>query len=80
MSIHLLGKTPEYVILGNFTSDSLERKFGKPTQGSSGTYFITVQQILEKASIHEIKLLLKLVEEIKVLENLESGHSYQKCG
>ena len=39
------------------------------------TYFISVQQILEELSIHKTKLLLKLNEKIKVLENLKSGHS-----
>lgn len=37
--------------------------------------FISAQQILEKLSIHKTKLLLKLNEKIKVLENLKSGHS-----
>ena len=35
-------------MLGNFTSDPLEKQFGKLRQGTGGAYFIIVQQILEK--------------------------------
>ena len=38
---HLLSTTHEYVLLGIFTTDYLEK-------GSGGTYFIDVQQVLEK--------------------------------
>jgi hypothetical protein len=37
----------KYVLLGKFTTDPIERAFGKLRQGSGGTYFINVQQILE---------------------------------
>ena len=43
-------------------------------------YFITAQNIIEKVSIYKTKPLLKLEEETKVLENLESGHLCQKGG
>ena len=67
-------------MLGNFSSDSFEQQYEKLRQGSGGTYFIMVQQILEKVSIYKIKLLLKLDEEVQVLKNLESEHSCQKFG
>ena len=34
-----------------FTSNPLEKQFGKLRQGCGGTYFITVQEILEKVGI-----------------------------
>ena len=43
-------------MLGNFSTDPLEKEFSKLRQGSGGTYFITVQQILEKVNISEAKL------------------------
>ena len=36
----------------------LEKQFGKLQQGCGGTYFITVQQMLEKVGIAKTKLLL----------------------
>ena len=47
----------EHVALGNFTTDPLEKQFGKLRQGSGRTNSITVQQALEKASIYKSKLL-----------------------
>ena len=35
-------------MLGKFTSDPIEKEFGKLRQGSGGTYFITVQQMLKR--------------------------------
>ena len=46
--------------MGLFTSDPLEKQFGKLRQGFGGTYFILVQQILEKFGIAKTKLLLNL--------------------
>ena len=57
---YLLSKPEyEYVALGKFTSDKLEKAFGKLRQGSGGAYFITVQQILEKLNIKKAWQLLK---------------------
>ena len=55
-----LDQDHEYVPLGKASTDPLEKEFGKLRQGSGGTYFITVQQILEKVSINKTKLLLTL--------------------
>ena len=45
---HLLSTTHSYVVLGKYTTDKLEKSFSKLRQGSGGTYFMSVQQILEK--------------------------------
>ena len=43
---HLLeARSFHYVCLGQFTTDPLEKAFGKLRQGSGGTYFINVQQV-----------------------------------
>ena len=68
----------EYVALGNFTTDPLEKQFGKLRQGSGGTYFITVQQVLEKVSIYKSKLLLQLDGDAVSPTNLEPGLSCSK--
>ena len=57
---HLILKNASVCLLGLFTSDPLEKQFGKLRQGFGGTYFILVQQILEKFGIAKTKLLLNL--------------------
>ena len=52
---YLLSSTHSYVILSQFSTDLLEKSFGKLRQGSGGTYFITVQQVLEKVKIQRAK-------------------------
>ena len=64
------------VMLGIFTSDPLGKQFDKLRQGCGGTYFITVQQILEKVEIAKKKLLLNLDMNIDGF----SVHSIGKCG
>ena len=75
---YLISTSHEYVLLGLFTTDFLEKMFGKIRQGSGGTYFINVQQVLEKLSIHKTKLLLNLKVDVASF-NVESGHSCEKC-
>ena len=70
----------EYVALGNFTTDPLEKQFGKLRQVSGGTHFITVQQVPEKVSIYKSKLLLQLDGDAVSPINLEPGYSCSKCG
>ena len=63
----------EYFCLGRFTTDPLEKEFGRLRQGSGGTYFINVQQITEKIRICKASLLLSLsvdVEASSVFDNL----------
>ena len=52
----------------------LEKQFGKLRQGCGGTYFITVQQMLEKVGIAKTKLLLNLDLNIDVF-SIFSIHS-----
>ena len=47
----LLSTTHSYVALGMFTTDKLEKAYGKLRQGAGEAYFITVQQILEKVNL-----------------------------
>ena len=60
LCIHLLNTNHEYVCPGKFTTDYLEKEFGKLRQGSGGTYFISVQQVIEKLHIKQSSLLLSL--------------------
>ncbi|XP_065660880.1 uncharacterized protein LOC136084588 [Hydra vulgaris] len=80
LSKFLLSASHEYVLLGTFTTDPLEKQFGKLRQGSGGTYFITVQQILEKVGIIKTKLLLQLDKYGVDLDFTTSGHSCERCG
>lgn len=77
MATHLL-KSNTYILLGKFTTDPLEKAFGKLRQGSGGTYFINAQQILEKVNIMQTKVLLRLKLDVFDL-NSESGHSCDQC-
>ena len=57
---YLLNTTQNYVLLGQFTSDHLEKEYSILRQGSGGTYFLSVQQVIEKLRIKHASLLLKL--------------------
>ena len=72
----LLQHSFKYVILGKFTTDPLEKMFGKLRQGSGGTYFINVQQVIEKVKIQRAKLNLYIGIDIDSL-SVESGHNCQ---
>ena len=47
-------------------------------QGSGGTYFITVQQVIEKVDIEKTSLLLALKTDIDSLET-SAGHKSTSC-
>ena len=49
----LLQSGMNYVCLGHFSSDPIEKIFGKLRQGSGGTYFINVQQVIQKVAIRK---------------------------
>ena len=49
----------DYVCLGEFTTDRLEKAFGKLRQGSGGAYFVNVQQVTEKLRISQAHLYIK---------------------
>ena len=70
----------EYVLLGKFTSDHIEKEFGKLRQGCGGCYFITAQQIMEKVAIYKTKLLLRLDPHSDVFKVREAEHCCEKCG
>ena len=73
---HLLATSHDYVLLGQFSTDPLEKEFSKLRQGSGGTYFINVQQIVEKTNINRSKLLLSLKADVELEE---PGHSCSDC-
>lgn len=66
------------VLLGLYSTDPLEKEFGKIRQGSGGTYFLSVQQVLEKLDIQKTKLLLKLNADVDNLD-VNHGHECEKC-
>ena len=74
---YLLSTTHSYVALGKFTTDKLEKAFSKLRQGSGGTYFISVQQVLEKLNFQKTNILLKETD----MEDLpeDCGHSCGLC-
>ena len=74
----LLASTYDYVLLGLFSSDALEKEFGKLRQGSGGTYFINVRQCVEKLHIQQTSLLLKEGVDIDSL-GVSSGHKCDSC-
>ena len=71
-------ESSQFVLLGKFTTDPIEKAFSKLRQGSGGTYFINVQQILEKVNIFQTKVLLRLRFDMDQLSS-QSGHSCDKC-
>lgn len=76
---HLLHTSHQYVCPGKFTTDPLEKAYSKLRQGSGGTYFISVQQVIEKHRINKASILLKLNVNIDAF-NVESGHECSSCG
>ena len=52
----LLQEDYEYVCLGEFSTDVIEKAFGKLRQATGGSYFITAQQVTEKLRIKQAKL------------------------
>ena len=56
----LLREDYEYVCLGEFSTDMLEKASGKLRQGSGGSYFITAQQVTEKSHIKQAQLKISL--------------------
>ena len=63
----------DYVLLGDYTTDPLEKNFSKLRQGSGGTYFITVQSVLEKTRIQHAKLCLQLGVHIEGKDGHDCG-------
>ena len=76
----LLADGYDFVMLGEFSNDPIEKEIGKFRQGSGGTYFISVQQVIEKLNINKTKLLLRLDAESVANLNVLAGHQCSKCG
>ena len=77
---NLLLDDHDFVMLGEFSNDPLEKEFSKIRQGSGGTYFVSVQQTMEKLRIMKTKVLLRL--DPHCVDNLKAdiGHQCDKCG
>ena len=69
----LLRVSYNYVLLGIFSTDPLEKEFRKLRQG-----FRTVQQIREKVNISKASLLPSTNVNVDSF-NIESGHSWFVC-
>ena len=68
-----IGKTlVEYVLSGKCSTDDLEKMFCKLREGEGSTYFITVQNILQRVRIRKARLSLKLGIDVDDL-NLDDG-------
>jgi hypothetical protein len=76
----LLSTSHQYVLFGQFSTDPLEKEFSKLRQGSGGTYFISVQQIVEKSNINRAKLLLALNTDTAAMDVEDPGHACSDCG
>ena len=58
---HFLDKRKyDYVCLGKFSTNPLEKTFSKFRQGSGGTYFLNTHKVTEKLRILKAKLQMKL--------------------
>ena len=73
----MLTNGSDYVMLGWFTSDPLEKAFRKLRQGSGGTYFLTAQAVIEKLCICRAKLFLQL--KLDFPDDLKDGHNCARC-
>ena len=73
-----LETTHSFVLLGDYSNDPIEGAFGKLRQGSGGTYFLNVQQVMEKLDIAKTRLLLKLNADVSNF-NVDVGHECDLC-
>ena len=76
---HLLATSHKYVLLGQFSTDPLEKEFGKLRQGSGGTYLINVQQCIQKLDIKQTSLLLNQKVNIEEFD-VNPSHQCTSCG
>ena len=75
---HLFATSHKYVLLKQFSTDPLEKEFGKLREGSGGTYFINVQQCIEKQHIKQTSLLLNQTVNIDEFD-VNPGHQCTSC-
>ena len=77
---HLLGvEGYEYVCVGDFSTDPLEKGFSKLRQGSGGTYFIDAKQVFEKFRIEKAKLHITLNNELARSSVESRSHQCDRC-
>ena len=70
----------KYVLLRKFSSDPLENQFGRFRQGCGSSYYLSVQQIVEKLNVYKSKLFLNKNKDAQSLEELsDPGHNCLKC-
>ena len=75
---HLLATSHKYVLHGQFSTNLLEKEFGKLHQGSGGTHFIKVQECVEKLHIKQTSLLLN--QNVNIDESdVNPGHQCTSC-
>ena len=70
---HLSATSHKYVLLGQFSTDPLEKEFVKLCQGSGGAYFINNQQCIVQLHIKQTSLLLNQNVNIDVFD-VNPGH------
>lgn len=75
----LLQTSHDFVLLGDFSMDPLEKAFCKLRQGCGGTYFITAQQVLEKHPINKVKLILRQNVPLSSLDDNSGAHKCTMC-
>ena len=75
--LHLEGY--DYVCLGDFSTDPLEKAFSKLRQGSGGTYFIDAKQVSEKFRIEKAKLQITMDEKLACSSAESSSHQCDRC-
>ena len=73
-----LATTHEYVTMNDYCSDKIEAEYGVIREGMGGTYFITVQNCMEKLVITKTKLLLQLNADVYNF-SVDIGHHCEKC-
>ena len=69
----------EYIYtINDYCSDPIEASYGVMREGMGGTYFITVQNCMEKLDITKTRLLLQLNADV-FNYSVDIGHHCEKC-
>ena len=76
---YLLSTSHKYVMIGEFSTDPLEKAFSKLRQSAGGNYFISAQQVAQKIRIQKAKLLLQLAADVTDVTDVSSNHACQYC-
>ena len=62
----LVEESYEYVGFAEFSTERLEKAFGKLRQGSGGAFFVTAQQAIEKLRINQVSLQITSGSEFEI--------------